>query len=439
MSALFPKPSPSPLKRLVVEDGLLLNTERWQVAHTYHQHRQNLHYQSLNQPGIVCGLGVTVIPAPDQISAKYRDNRWIEIKSGIAIDLVGNLIIVPEPLQFHIASEASDEPTWVYIVIRYVDPEKLHHTERTYIVQETFRIDEKTTPPTELEVELCRVLLLPTSSNISTPANVFFPEGNQLDFRYRQSVRARPQGVVRVAAISQGSPVNTRILCALSGLLNSLAALYPAMRGVEEVGQVQLQGGAESQPLDCDLLYLSYQQFSALTEAEVEILKQYALEGGVLLVEVSDRSAIDAFTNQEQTPGKVGTQADKINSWMGVNSGHQFNLPLTNALTANPEPLVVGIQKIWQSSEEITVTSGAISGQHPLRNQPFLFGQWPVIANQAIEVFNWGAIVFIIGNLSVAWSLDERINLPRETIRTSQEMGINILQFAWNRRRFTQF
>ena len=58
------------------------------------------HYQSLHQPGIVCGLGVSVIPAPADLPAQYRDGRWLQIQSGIAIDLVGNPIIVPQPIDF---------------------------------------------------------------------------------------------------------------------------------------------------------------------------------------------------------------------------------------------------------------------------------------------------------------------------------------------------
>jgi fatty acid desaturase len=35
----------------------LMNADRWRRAHEYHHERQNIHYQSLNQPGIVCGWG----------------------------------------------------------------------------------------------------------------------------------------------------------------------------------------------------------------------------------------------------------------------------------------------------------------------------------------------------------------------------------------------
>lgn len=52
----YPLPATDPLHRLSVRDGFIVNAERWELAHHYHRHRQNIHYQSLNEPGIVKGL-----------------------------------------------------------------------------------------------------------------------------------------------------------------------------------------------------------------------------------------------------------------------------------------------------------------------------------------------------------------------------------------------
>ena len=104
MTHPFPSPTIAPMQRQQVRDGLLLTAERWQRAHDYQRKRQNLHYQSINQPGIVCGLGVRVIPAPEEVAAQYRDNRWVQIQPGIAIDLEGNPIVVPHQINFRIAT-----------------------------------------------------------------------------------------------------------------------------------------------------------------------------------------------------------------------------------------------------------------------------------------------------------------------------------------------
>jgi len=142
MSHPFPPPPIKPFNRLQASDGLLINAERWRRAHEYLRQRQNAHYQSLNQPGIVCGLGVRVIPAPSAVKAEYRDNRWVQIQPGIAIDLVGNPIVVPTTIDFRFATEVSDsEPVMVYLILSYVDPEDLHRDGQNDVIQETFLID----------------------------------------------------------------------------------------------------------------------------------------------------------------------------------------------------------------------------------------------------------------------------------------------------------
>lgn len=439
MCALFSYPNPSPLKRLSVEDGLLLNAERWQAAHAYHGHRQNIHYQSLNQPGIVCGLGVVAISAPDNIPAKYRDERWIEIQSGMAIDLLGNPIIVPQPIEFHIASDAKEAPLLVYIVIRYVDPEKLHKQKSQYLLEETFRIDEKTSAAGEFEVELCRILLFPGTVEIVAPSNVFFPKGNDLDLRYRQQAMARPQGIVGVAFVPQGLPADEIILSAFSSLLHSVTALYPALGG-EEVKPSTLQTGAEAQQLDCDLLYLNYQQFTALKEAELEILKEYALSGGVLLIEfATDKTETGELIILQQKLQKALANFQEEEEFNQLRQPLQAELEATTkALDKNIERMTWLVRNVAEKLGESIIDSGSLGRHHPLRNQPFLFGQLPVINGQELKIFNWGGIILVVGNISSVWGLDIQLSLPRETIRTVQEMGINFLHFAWKRRQLMQ-
>ena len=69
----FPYPEIQSFERLQVSDGLLINSERWRLAHEYHQQRQNVQFQSLFLPGIICGLGVAPIEAPADLPAKFRD------------------------------------------------------------------------------------------------------------------------------------------------------------------------------------------------------------------------------------------------------------------------------------------------------------------------------------------------------------------------------
>lgn len=391
MAQPFPLPPIKLLERLLVSDSLLINAERWSIAHEYHRQRQNLHYQSLNQPGIVCGLGVHLIPVPPEIPADYRDRRWVEIQPGIAIDLAGNPIIVPQPETYRIAAQVpASELLIVYLVVSYVDPEKLRRQESS-VVQETFRIDEKLSPPTDTEVELCRVLLQPGTVELKNPTDVFSPGSNQLDLRYRTQARSRPQAVMQVAQVVHQAE-HAGNFANLSFLLQSVLGLYPPLL-TGAVTQLNLATPELSMLLAAyDLLFLTGGESFSLTPEEFAGLKSYLDTGGVLLV--------DAPTDG----------AAMIESILGL--AKQLGTPLEDLKRMNRN--------------------------HPLRTQPFLFAALPTLNRQQIHIAYGGGIVLVVGQLSAAWGLDQELSLPRETIRTAQELGINILHFAWYRRRMMQ-
>ncbi len=387
----FPSPSPQPLQRLHVYDSLMMNAERWGLAHHYHRHRQNIHYQSLNEPGIVCGLGVRVIAPPDDAPARFRDQRWLEIQPGIAIDLEGNPIIVDSTIdrKFRIATVAPTTGTLtVYLVVSYVEPQNPGQRHSSDLIREWFRFDEKTSPPTEKEIELCRIQLQPGTVQLENPPDVLFPRVNQLDLRYRQAAKARPQAVVSIATTLNASD---RTCDNLSYLMQSVASLYPALQGATQIGQVRLQPAELS---DYDLLYLTAWQALHLDQEELDTLSQYLKTGSVILIEVPKNSASLAKDIK-----------DLIADWVQI-------------------PL-----QFWHK----------LSRDHPLRTQPFLFAALPLINQQYVQLANGGGIVLIEGDLSGAWGLDDNLTLDRNDIRTAQELGINILHFALRRRQMMQW
>ena len=388
MTSLFPTPAVTPFKRLQVSNGLLINAERWQCAHNYHRQRQNVHYQSLNQPGIVCGLGVRVIPAPQDVAAVYRDDRWVEIQPGIAIDVAGNLIVIQKPIQFRIAIELKDtEPLTVYLVAKYRDPDVLNNQNSTEIVEETFRIDEKSSPPDSLEVELCRILLHVDKQVIAQPKDVFFPGYADLDLRYRRQAQTRPQGFVRLAQVNSDDPECSQNFFNLMYLLQAVEALYPPLQGANTVDQVNWDGDLGAN----DLLYLTGQQGLSLNAPQVDAIAAYLKHGGTLLIDAPPEATALIYSTH--------------------NLANKLNTPLKSLKEARRD--------------------------HPLRTRPFLFAAMPVVNKQMFQMFTGGGIILTIGNLGAMWGLDEALSLPRTTIRTAQELGINILYYAWKRRQLT--
>jgi hypothetical protein len=421
---MFPSPQAHPLERLQVTDGLLLNAERWRLAHEYHRQRQNIHYQSLHQPGIVCGLKVGVIAAPEQFAAQYRDARWLRIQPGVAIDTLGNPIIVPEAIEYRLASEPPRSGTAViFLVLSYVDPDRLQRSIEPEMVQETYRVDEKTTSPDALEVELCRIVIQTGAVCLEPTPNVFTPGVNHVDLRYRQQVQARSLGTVRVEEV--GTSGETR----WADLLQSLPALYPS-----------LSAEAIDTPSDIhDLLSLKSNQLAALSDAQLENHKRHLSIGGTIVVNADEEDTHFfrlAMIRQElqQTLSKIrrkmilATEQTELESELV-----KIETSLTETLEAIARPVKAFAELVGVAVEH----TGKIDRQHPLRNQPFTFAQFPVINAVPTEILAWGGIILIVGDLDRAWGQDDTLMLPRETIRSAQEMGINILHFAWWRKQLT--
>jgi Domain of unknown function (DUF4159) len=385
MAHAFPTPAIAAMQRQQVKNGLLLTAERWQRAHDYQRRRQNLHYQSVNQPGIVCGLGVRTIPAPEAVAAQYRDHRWVQIQPGIAIDLEGNQIIVPHPINFRIATELKEsEPVTVYLVAQYRDPDQLEDTPDQEVVQETFRIDERSRLPERSDVELCRVLLREQKQLLCTPVDVFFPGYGDLDLRYRRQAQARPQGLVQIAEIKHDDGECSRNFFNLTYLMRAVEDIYQPLRGAETVDQVAW----DEDLCPYELLYLTGRKSLSLNSHQFSTLSNYLKMGGTLFVDAPSEAtgliqSIQVLAQQLQTP----------------------------------------LKSLQESRRD-----------HPLRMKPFLFSALPEVGQTRIQLLSGGGIVLAIGDLAGLWGLDQALKRSRTEIRTAQELGINILHFAWKRR-----
>ncbi len=399
MTQSFPFPSIQVFERLQVTDGLRITAERWRRAHDYHRQRQNLHYQALHQPGIVSGLGVHPSLPPPEVPSKYRDGCWLQIQPGIALDWAGNPIVVPEMIDFHITTKPSLKPVMVYVVLSYVDPQDLKGLEAQEWVRETFRIDEKNTPPTTTEVELCRIHLAPNVSQIKVPEDVFAPGLNQIDLRDRPLAQLRPQRVVHIGeVIRSDDPTATRRSPQLAQFAQSVPSLYSAMN--VELGRVGLLE-LDAVDLPYDVLYLTGEAPFFPSQAEAIALKQYIDQGGVLVVDVPASGATLARSMMDFAQF-VGTPLKYL----------------------EPPPQLRSVE--------------SPNHQHPLRLEPFVFAQFPQIASKPVQLLVGGGIVMVLGDLASAWGITEGFLLPRETLRSAQEFGINLLTFAHKRRNWMQ-
>jgi hypothetical protein len=386
MPKSFSPPPIQPLEQLLVKDGLMINADRWQRAHNYHQQKQNTLFQALHQPGIVVGLGIHLIDAPEETPAQYRDQRWLEIQPGMAIDVNGNLIIVPEAIPFRIASGdiPAAQPMMVYLVLSYVDPKSLVRREQPEVIQETFRIDEITVQPSESEIEVCRIQVQPGAVELQRPQEALFPGTNQFDLRYRLFAKARPQAIAKVVLIDQGSSSNLGPYQEnLSFLLDALDGLYPSLQG-DQLLRFPLSYESIEHLRDCNLAVIPGEQILHFDNETLTLLRDYLGNGGAVLVEIKENES-----------------------------------SILEALREAAYGLGVSLEPLHQ-----------LPRKYPLKTKPFLFSALPELFGQQLQVFCGGGIIAVVGDLSSAWGATEAFGLTREEIRSAHELGINILSYA---------
>lgn len=421
-------------ERLVINDGLTISAQRWQQAHGYHRQRQNFHYQALYQAGIVYGLGVA--PVPEQ-----PDGRLLQIQPGVAIDLEGNPIVVPQPEDFRVTSEATDgQPLLVYLVVNYVDPDHLRRLPSYETVTETFRIVEKLQLDAG-DVELCRIRLQPGASQIRLPIEVFAPRDNELDLRCRTTPQPYPPLSVQVGLVTSNQAEDDRRLQGLADLVRSLPGLYPSLHGIPTIRMFSHQGLGREPIGDCQLLLMADSVLLALSNPALLNLRDYLAQGKLLLI-VTDLAAAGLRElldiGQELQVGLREAERDR-------DLFDQIGAPLKAEIVANRSAIAQRGTELAQPLSAIASRLGlpasgfeALDSEHPLRWQPFAFNQLPTCPDHPIEVKTWGGLVWMLGDLSGCWGRNTLPDLPRAVLRSAQEWGVNLLHFAAQRSQWVQ-
>ena len=404
----------SPLQRIQVNDGMLITADHWKIAHSYHQQRQAIYYEALHQSGIVSGLGVNVGPVPENAPSKYRQPRWLTIQPGLAMDNRGNPILVADAESCYLSAQPVTETT-IYIVLKHSEK-----SSQSAIVQEAFQILEKDVPAEADEVELCRVRLGVGNVAIAPPDDVFSPALNQLDLRHRQRVRPRSQLTASISAWSRRSV----IIDQFEALFAALPGLYPSL-----LGQVRTKA------LHSDLTHFSYQDFCQLERPDQHQIAQYLQHGGVVLVETASEQLGELYQIETELRSTLTTSRRDFAPSLKASTQRELTeiqTCITEVVTELTAPLLSFMHR-----EDLDFQP--LSMDYVLRLQPFSFSRLPTIHGQPIGLYGWEGLLLLVGPLLQVWNVDKTLDLPREEIRSAQELGVNLLNFAAQRRRMHQW
>ena len=284
------------------------------------------------------------------------------------------------------------------------------------------------------------ILLQPGGVELIEASNVLSPQVNNLDLRFRKQAQFRALEQVRIGYFQHKKInrfENDKFENNLFSLCRSVPTLYPRM----EVQPIKLFDLTDNiNELNCDLIYFEYQDFINLQALKLEQLQQFIKTGAVIVVEVSALEAniaeLDSVKQQLQTTIKNLLHQPEI---IQVRQDLEMELDAVNIKII--EQLEAVTSPIRNFVEQLGIKSSiedTLPDEHLLRNYPFLFSQLPVIEGENIYLFNCEGIILIVGALSSTWGTDNKYSFSRETIRSAQEMGINILYFAWYRHQLAQ-
>ncbi|NET08625.1 MAG: hypothetical protein F6K09_01505 [Merismopedia sp. SIO2A8] len=458
MAKSYPVPPLHIFERLQISDGLLMNADLWHQAHDYHRQRQNFVYQALHHPAIIYGLGVVAIHPPSDVQSTYRDRRWVEVQPGVAIDAQGNPIVVNQPEPFRIESEPSpDEHLLVYLTVSYVDPDEMRATLSDRLtIAERFRIVEKMTLGPN-DVELCRIMLSGKEITgkeitakeiaIAAAANVFHPQANELDLRYRPTIQFRPTGTVHLAQLTNNVPTDDTTTLNLQYLLIALGQLSPHLTSSDAIEHIPLSPSASLPSPATPLPTLLYAPWALLQQSDVDGSDRLTAAihttlqnwGTVLITATFAEAGLDnlyqlqqelrgALENLEDSPDLAAMRHNLENELRAFDQdiGHQI------------QSLVQSVKSMMESMDHTLHGDGVLSPLHPLRTTPFLFSQLPQVKSTPITLFQWGQVLLLIGDLSAYWGPDDTWQRSRTAIRTAHEFGVNLLTFAWQQQHLTQ-
>jgi len=362
-----------PSKKIKPVDGMAVTADVWEEAHDYHQRMQQAHVMAFHGAGIVAGLEVIASDPPD--TAVY-------ILPGVAVDPLGQMIVLPQPVAYDIGHEMEG---LLYLLLSYGEgrpraDKDVKQSDGPLYVHAEFSVAARTTLPNAPYVELARVQRRKRDDNFSDAPNPAQPGFNEIDLRFRREIGAPRE--IRIAVCYLGEVKEKKQGRGAASLAHALNQRGRYFVTVED--DARLAPGVEANTL----IYLVGQGKFELGTGQINGLTNYVNKGkGTLFIESTDAASHAAFQSLFATMN-LKPDALEAGYWLLTEPN----------LFAAPPP---GFEP--ESTPEILFTDG---------------------------------VIFSAGNYGLAWQGEIKSGVPsREYLRSVAEWGENIITYAWERHR----
>jgi len=170
----------------------MVDATTWSDDQHYHRDAARVHQLVGHGWGIVEGLEVTV-------DTDVR--RWLVVRSGVAIDPVGRMLLLPQDTRLEIAAAAGQR---CFVTLKYA--EQTAHPQSAWDgAEHATRIVESVEVSVELElpapptVELARFVASDALRDAVDPSN---PQTGEVDLRFRERQLVRPRPDIAIAQLT---------------------------------------------------------------------------------------------------------------------------------------------------------------------------------------------------------------------------------------------
>jgi hypothetical protein len=260
-----------PRQRVRAVDGMAVTAEVWEESHEYHRLLLRLHALLQHGSGIVGGL--------DVIASDPADSS-VYVLPGLAIDGIGNLIILPEPRAYDLGGAEG----LLYLIVSYTESRPQTTARRVQedaplYVQSQFTLEAVAKLPSTPHVELARIHRRGQTSPITTAKEFAQPRVNEIDLRFRTLVGQPNVMRAMLGVVTLRGAESTR-----HG--EGLANVAASMRQNPHV-QVWVDRGLTlaADLGQYDLVYVVGRDAVQLTSDEMNALYTYWQGGGVIFFE----------------------------------------------------------------------------------------------------------------------------------------------------------
>ncbi|MSQ28629.1 MAG: DUF4159 domain-containing protein [Dehalococcoidia bacterium] len=365
-----------PMQRVNPFRGLMIDEGVWADAHEYHRRQANLHQLAGHGWGIVEGL---------EVVADAAVPGGFMVRPGVAIDPAGRTIISAEERRVQPGSSAGG---MAFVTLQWQEvpgaPQNPGNGQDEFArIIESASISVERTIPAPPAMELARLFLRGFPRNAADP---FAPQTGEIDLRYREVLagRRRMEFIVTQGLLG-GEPdaIDSAHQTGLRFMLNEIGnatSLRPRWAGATQLSTIH--AGAT-------LCYVTSAGPIAVDGAALDGLRRFLLTGGILWIDCCSSSPSSGFADEaRELTSKLGRRLS------------------------------------------------AIERGHPLLTLRHVFGLPPVIGGPGLDVLEGDGIVVTPGDFGCAWQGGAAGSpLPRETVRSALEVGVNAAVHAFRRQR----